>query len=134
MTARSAAIAVALACAALAAAGCGDDTDTSQGQEVSRVVREFAEADGPEACDLLATQALEDNYGGQGYNDAKDRCEKRAHTFRGARVKITLVKLTSDTTARVNAETLDGKRLYVVTLSKPEEDWVIERIIQQRKE
>ena len=133
MTARPLIAAAAAACG-LALAACGDDADSSQGERVASVVRRFAAADGPEACDLLGTQALEDNYGGQGYNDAKDHCKAKAGRFEGAPVKITLVKVTSDTTARVNAETPDGKRLYVVSLSKPEDDWLIERIIQQRKQ
>ncbi|HEX8066111.1 MAG TPA: hypothetical protein VF520_06255 [Thermoleophilaceae bacterium] len=133
MTARLPTIAAAAACAlALAACG-GDDADSSQGEQVADTVREFAQADGPEACDLLGTQALQDNYGGDTYGQAKDNCKARSKSFEGEPVKITFVKVTSDTTARVNAENTKG-RLFVVSLSKPEDDWVIERIVPQRKQ
>ena len=121
----------AVCAAAIALGGCGDDVDTSQGKQVADVVRKFALADDAKACDYLAGQALEDNYGGQGYADAKRHCQAKGDTFQGAPVKITLVKVTSDTTARVNAENQAG-RLYVISLSKPDDDWLIERIVPQR--
>ena len=124
---------MALACAALLGAGCGGDDDTDEGRRAAEVVTKFAQASGPEACDYLGGQALEDNYGGRSYATGKQRCEKAAHRFEGEPVTIKNVKLTSETTARVDAESKDG-RLYVVSLSKPEDDWVIERITQQRKE
>ncbi len=125
-------LAVAAACA-VALAGCGDEADQNERQAAQEVVEKFALADGPEACDYLGGQALEDNYGGRDYATGKERCEKAAEDFEGERVKINAVKITSDTTARVDAESPSGK-IYVVSLSKPEDDWVIERITQQRKE
>jgi hypothetical protein len=120
-----------LASAVLSA--CGNDADTSQGKQVADVVRKFALADGPEACDLLGGQALQDNYGGQNYNEGKANCKAKSGTFKGEPVKVTFVKVTSDVTARVNAENKAG-RLFVISLSKPEGDWLIERIIPQRKQ
>ncbi len=126
-------LALALVLAALALAGCGDDADQNERQAAREVVENFALADGPEACDYLGGQALEDNYGGRDYATGKDRCEEAAGDFEGERVTIKAVKITSETTARVDAESPGGK-IYVVSLSKPEDDWVIERITQQRKE
>ena len=123
-------LAIAAALAALAA--CGEDGDPNQRDDVQKVVEDFALADGPEACELLGGQALEDNYGGRDYATGKKRCERAADRFEGARIEINRVRITSDTTARVDAE--QAGRLYVVSLSKPQDDWVIERIIQQRRE
>ena len=130
MTARPA---IAAACAALALAGCGDGADQNERQRAQEVVEKFARADGADACDYLGGQALEDNYGGRDYATGKERCEKAATRFEGEPITVKQVKITSETTARVDAESKDG-RLYVVSLSKPEDDWVIERIIQQRRE
>jgi hypothetical protein len=126
-------LATAFACLGLALAGCGDDGDQNQRGAVREVVEKFALADGPKACDYLGGQALEDNYGGRDYASGKDKCRKAAGDFEGEAVTVKRVQITSDTTARVDAESKDG-RPYVVSLSKPEDDWVIERIIQQRKE
>ena len=120
-------------CAALGLAACGGEGDENDPQRAREVVENFAEASGPEACDYLGGQALEDNYGGRDYATGKDRCEKAATRFEGEPITVKAVKITSDTTARVDAESKDG-RLYVVSLSKPQDDWVIERIIQQRRE
>ena len=120
-------------CAAALLAACGDDNDTNEGKRAADVVSKFALASGADACKYLGGQALEDNYGGRSYSTGRERCEKAATRFEGEAVTIKTVKLTSDTTARVDAESKDG-RLYVVSLSKPEDDWVIERIIQQRKQ
>jgi hypothetical protein len=120
-------------CAALLLGGCGNDNDTNEGKRAADVVSKFALASGKDACKYLGGQALEDNYGGRSYTTGRARCEKAAGRFEGEAVTIKNVKLTSDTTARVDAESKDGG-LYVVSLSKPEDDWVIERITQQRKQ
>ena len=126
-------LAIAISCGVLLLPGCGDEADQNERQAAQDVVEKFALADGPEACDYLGGQALEDNYGGRDYATGKDRCERAARDFEGERIEIKAVKITSETTARVDAESPDGK-IYVVSLSKPEDDWVIERITQQRKE
>ena len=126
-------LAAAFACVALALAACGDDGDQNERPRVQEVVEEFALAEGPKACDYLGGQALQDNYGGQDYSTGKDKCKKAAKDFEGEAITVKRVQVTSDTTARVDAESKDG-RVYVVSLSKPEDDWVIERIIQQRKQ
>jgi hypothetical protein len=119
-------------CAALGLSACGDEGDENDPQKAREVVEKFALASGEEACDYLGGQALEDNYGGRDYATGKERCEKAAQRFEGEAITVKAVKITSDTTARVDAESKDG-RLYVISLSKPEDGWVIERIIQQRK-
>jgi hypothetical protein len=119
-------------CATLLLGGCGNDNDTNEGKRAADVVTKFALASGKDACKYLGGQALEDNYGGRSYTTGFQRCEKAAGRFEGEAITVKNVKLTSDTTARVDAESKDG-RLYVVSLSKPEDDWVIERITQQRK-
>ena len=126
-------LATAFACAALALAACGDDGDQNERADVQDVVEKFALADGPKACDYLGGQALEDNYGGQDYASGKEKCREAAKDFEGEAIVVKRVQVTSDTTARVDAESKDG-RVYVVSLSKPEDDWVIERIVQQRRE
>jgi len=133
VTARLPATAIALLCAGFALTACGDDGDPNDRARAREVVEKFALASGPDACKYLGGGALEDNYGGRSYSTGRERCEKAAKDFEGEAVTIKAVKLTSDTTARVDAESKAGK-LYVVSLSKPEDDWVIERIIQQRKE
>ena len=125
-------LAIAGALMALTLAACGDEGDQNEQGDVRQVVEKFALADGPDACEYLGGQALEDNYGGRDYSTGRARCEKAAGGFEGERIRINRVRITSDTTARVDAEQ-DG-RLYVVSLSKPQDDWVIERIIQQRRE
>ena len=119
--------------AALLLGACGDDNDTNEGKRAADVVSKFALASGKDACKYLGGQALEDNYGGRSYTTGRARCEKAAGRFEGEAVTIKHVKLTSDTTARVDAVGKNG-RLYVVSLSKPEDDWVIERFTQQRDE
>ena len=119
--------------AALALAGCGDEGDPDDPKLARETVEKFALASGPDACKYLGGQALEDNYGGRSYSTGRERCEEAAGRFEGEAITVKNVKITSDTTARVDAESKDGK-LYVVSLSKPEDDWVIERIIQQRRE
>jgi hypothetical protein len=126
-------LATAALCAAFGLAACGDEGDPNDPQRAREVVEKFALASGPEACDYLGGGALEDNYGGRDYATGKERCEKAAPRFEGEAITVKAVKITSETTARVDAESKDG-RLYVVSLSKPEDDWVIERIIQQRRE
>jgi hypothetical protein len=124
----------ALLSASLAVAGCvSDDQDTDEGRAAADVVQKFAMADGPDACDYLSGDALQDNYGGRSYSTGHDNCEEAAGKFEGERVTIKRAKITSDTTARVDAESSSG-RLYVISLSKPQDDWVIERITQQRRE
>jgi hypothetical protein len=120
-------------CATLLLGACGNDNDTNEGKRAADVVSKFALASGKDACKYLGGQALEDNYGGRSYTTGRAKCEKAAARFEGEAVTIKTVKLTSDTTARVDAESKNG-RLYVVSLSKPEDDWVIERITQQRKQ
>ena len=124
---------IGLACAALALAACGDDGDQNQRDDVQQVVEGFALADGPKACEYLGGQALQDNYGGNDYASGRAKCEAAAKNFEGEAIVVKRVQVTSDTTARVDAESKDG-RVYVVSLSKPQDDWVIERIVQQRKE
>ena len=126
-------LATVFACAALALAACGDDGDQNERADVQDVVEKFALADGPKACEYLGGQALQDNYGGNDYASGKDKCEAAAEDFEGEAIVVKRVQVTSETTARVDAESKDG-RVYVVSLSKPEDDWVIERIVQQRKE
>jgi hypothetical protein len=126
-------LAAAALCVSFALAGCGDDADQNERARAQEVVEKFALAAGPEACDYLGGQALEDNYGGRDYATGRERCEKAATRFEGEAITVRSVKVTSETTARVDAESKAG-RLYVVSLSKPEDDWVIERIIQQRRE
>lgn len=126
-------LAIAAFCLLAALSGCGDEGEPNDPERAREVVEKFALADGPEACEYLGGGALEDNYGGRSYSTGKERCEKASKDFEGEPVTIRQVKITSDTTARVDAESKDG-RLYVVSLSKPEDDWVIERIIQQRRE
>ena len=126
-------LATAALCAAFGLAACGDEGNPDDPKLARETVEKFALASGPDACRYLGGQALEDNYGGRSYSTGRERCEKAAVRFEGEAVKVLNVKITSDTTARVDAESKAGK-LYVVSLSKPEDDWVIERIIQQRRE
>jgi hypothetical protein len=126
-------LAIAAFCLVAALSACGGGGDENDREEAREVVEKFALADGPDACDYLGGGALEDNYGGRDYSTGRERCERASKDFEGEPVKIRQVKITSDTTARVDAESQDG-RLYVVSLSKPEDEWVIERIIQQRRE
>jgi len=126
------ALAIAALCAAVALAGCGEANQNERAR-ARRAVEGFALASGPEACKYLGGQALEDNYGGRDYATGIERCHAASKKFEGEAIAIQRVQITSDTTARVDATSKDG-RLYIVSLSKPQDDWVIERITQQRKQ
>jgi hypothetical protein len=126
-------LAIAGLCAAVALAGCDSATKQNERARARAVVEKFALASGTKACDYLGGGALEDNYGGRDYATGKARCRAASKKFTGEAITVKDVKLTSDTTARVDAITKAGV-LYVVSLSKPQGDWVIERIIPQRQQ
>jgi hypothetical protein len=123
----------------------GDDSGTKQGKAASAVVKRFALAAGPEACDMFTPAGLRRVYG-------KDEpagppplitapppaislaeCRRRAPQFSGQKVKITRVVLLPDSNAvRADATTDDGGgRAFTVTLRRKGDVWLIDEIMEK---
>jgi hypothetical protein len=113
--------------------GGGSTTPRSSSTQVRTVVRSFAEAADPGACDLLTTDALDRIYGG------KQRCIKRAPQFERGAVRITKA-IVVEARASVKATSLDGRTLFTVKLEKrppgcqaglPGNPWLISSVKEQ---
>ena len=137
-------LAAALSLAALLALpGCGDDDPQREVNEkrVREVVIEFAEASGPEACDLLTGEAVVELYGGTGesadnvsnkeVDGADGKGRQAASRFEGQDVRVETVEVIGDRAAKVKALNPRGDREYNVLVRKPEDDWLIDQITQK---
>jgi hypothetical protein len=122
-----------LAAGAIALAGCGSDAKVDTGQ-VRSVVTQFAEADGPKACDLLSPDAVVNLYGGftQPVAQARANCLARSSSFKGRPVRITVVNVIDPDTVKVGATNNKGDVTYSVTLRKFGPSWRIDEVRQQR--
>jgi hypothetical protein len=149
---RRAAFALAGAAAALSLAACGaesipgvnsDDSDTRHGKRAQAIVERFAEADGPEACDLLTPAALRRVYGkDEPPGPAPEitapppeislaECRRRSQQFGGEEIEIEKVDVLGDArAARVTAMT-DDDRTFSVTLRRKADAWLIDEIREQ---
>jgi hypothetical protein len=133
-TVTRAATAVAL-CAGLALSGCSGQRDTSEGRKVEAVVKRFALSHGPDTCALLTAKAVVSVYGltSRSPREARARCVARSKTFKGAPVKITFVKINTDTSAHASAQTPDGKSFYTVGLLKLHGRWLIDSVVRKQR-
>ena len=146
---RAAAVLAAFA-AALALAACGaedivpgvgeDDLNSSEGKKVVSAIERFAEARGPEACDMLTPAALRNVYGAKEPPGPPPElespppaislaeCRRRAPGFRGAAVEVTKVDLVGDRAAKAEATSDDGDRSYSITVRRKGDVWLIDEI------
>ena len=124
------AVVAALACLGVVGAGCSGERDTGKGREVEAVVKRFAAADGPEACELLDGHALVRVYGRSTRDLSASRasCLKASKRFAGAPVEVTFVKFSQPTTAHATVRTPDGHRYFAVTLAKRRGRWLIDTV------
>jgi hypothetical protein len=124
---RTAALAAALGALALALAACGEE-DSRYKDDVEGVVIGFAQADGPEACELLTPRALRQVYGGSRPKRGYERCLRRADGFEGERVEIDDLNFRGDLSATVRASSPDEDRRYRVGVKNVAGTWLIDSI------
>jgi len=108
----------AAACAALLLAGCSGQRNTHEGRKIERVIKQFALAHDARACNFLAAKALKQVYGGDTRAQGHAACVKQSKRFKGQRVVVTYVDITTKSGAHATARTEDGKRYYALTLIK----------------
>jgi hypothetical protein len=121
--------ALAAAAGALALAGCGDDWDDDR-RAAERVAREFALADGPEACDLMSEAGLRDVYGGDISRSPYYNCLARSNRFEGQEIEIKDTEKDDDDRITVAAKTADDRH-FRVTLREAVGEWRVDRIIEE---
>lgn len=136
--------------AALSLAACGaedivpgvgeDDLNTPTGKKASAAVERFAEADGPEACDMLTPSALRRVYGAKeppGPPPELDsappaislaECRRRGTGFKAGKIDVTKVDVVGDRAAKVEASSDGGERLYTVTVRHKGDAWLVDEI------
>jgi hypothetical protein len=117
-------------CATLALAGCSGARDTGEGRKIEALVKRFALAHGPGACDLLTTRALVKLYGGGRRTLAAGRagCIARSRRFEGQRIDVTFVKFRTAHSAHATAKTPDGRRYYSVGVEKHHGRWLVDSV------
>jgi predicted small secreted protein len=147
---RGAAVALAVAAAATSLAACSadsipgvnsDDSDTARGKKAKAIVERFAEADGPEACDMLTPAALRNVYGKDeppGPAPEIDQppppislaeCRKRSARFSGDEIDVEKVDVVGEDkrAARVEVNAND-ERTFTVTVRQKGDAWLIDEI------
>ena len=146
---RTAAVLAACA-AALSLAACGakdivpglgsDDLNTPQGKRVAATIKRFAQANGPQACDMLTPAALRNVYGAGEKPGAPPTlegppppvslaaCRRAAPRFSGEKVDVTKVSLIGDRAAKAEATSDSGNRTFAITVRKKGNTWLIDEI------
>lgn len=136
--------------AALSLAACGaedivpgvgeDDLNTPAGKEAAASVKRFAQANGPEACDMLTPSALRRVYGAKEPPGPPPEleseppaislaeCRQRGTEFRAGKIDVTKVDIVGDRAAKVEASSDDGERLYTVTVRRKGGAWLVDEI------
>jgi hypothetical protein len=124
-----------LAVTALIVAGCGDDpANKVDVKQIRSVVTQFAESNGPEACNLLSPDGVVNVYGAftQPVNKARANCLAHAAKFRAKPVKLTVLRVIDDQTVKQGAISPNGAITYNVTLRKFGPSWRIDEITQRK--
>jgi hypothetical protein len=146
---RRAAAVLAAGVAALSLASCssrdipgigGDDSGTAKGKAAAAAVKRFAQASGPEACDMLTPAALRGVYGAKEPPGPPPdlmapppaislaECRKESARFSGEKVRIDRVSIVGDRAVKVDASTDGGQRNFTVTLRSKGSSWLIDEI------
>jgi hypothetical protein len=126
-----------LAAAAIAVSGCGDAASKKvDSKQIRSVVAQFAESNGPKACQLLSPDGVVNVYGSftQPVQQARANCLAKSSSFKGRPVKLTVLKVIDADTVKQGAISEDGKTTYNVTLRKFGPSWRIDEITQHRTE
>jgi hypothetical protein len=116
-------------CAAAMLAGCTDHG--ADEKQVKSVVNTFAGESGPRACDLMTRTALIQVYGGKHPDRAHEQCVAASTRFTGAKIDITNVHFSNDTTAKVSVAAVPPTHHYTVTVVKFGQHWRIDGIVRQ---
>jgi hypothetical protein len=128
-------IVIAAAASALALTGCGSDASKKvDTEQIRSVVRQFAAADGPKACELLSPQGLVNVYGGftKPVSVARQECLRRSAKFRGERIQLKDIEVVDDANVRIGALNHNGTVSYNVKLVRLGPSWRIEKINQSK--
>ena len=150
MLGRRVAVAAAGLAAALSLGACGadvvpglgdDDSKTADGKKARAVVQRFAQASGPEVCDMFTPGGLRKVYGAKEkpslppeINDPPPpvslaECRRRASEFEGGKISIEKVDKTKSGAMRVEATSDGGARSFAVTLrQRADGAWLIDEI------
>jgi hypothetical protein len=119
-----------------------DDSGTKAGKAARAVVQRFAQADGPQACDMFTPRGLRAVYGkDEPAGPAPDinqpppaislaECRRASAKFQGQKVSVEKVSLLKDRNAAlVDAKMTDGSnRLFTVTVRDKHGTWLIDEI------
>jgi len=118
----------------------GDDINTRDGKQAKAAVERFAEAAGPEACEMFTPAGLRQVYG---RNEPPGpppeleqplpavslaECRRRAVRFSGAEIDVSKVDLVGDRAAKIEATTDDGDRSFTITVRRKGDAWLIDDI------
>ena len=124
----------------------GDDANTKDGKRAKALVQRFAQASGPEACDMLTPGALRAVYGknepaNAGPSPEIDQppppislaeCRRRSAAFSGQKIEIEKVNVTESGAVRVEATSDGGARTFTVTLKRRRDDALLIDDIRER--
>ena len=126
-----------LSIAAVLLAGCGGDESTKVDvKQIQSVVKQFASGTGPQVCQLLSPDGVVNVYGAFTQPVAKARANCIAHSsqFRGAPIKLTVLRVIDDQTVKQGATNAKGDVTYSITLRKFGPSWRIDEITQRKTE
>jgi hypothetical protein len=123
-----------LATVAVLVAGCGQESTKVDVKQIQSVVRQFAASTSPQACQLLSPDGVVNVYGAftQPVTKARANCIARASSFRGAPIKLTVLRVIDDATVKQGATNEKGDVTYNITLRKFGPSWRIDEITQRK--
>ena len=123
--------------AAVLLSGCGGVESTHVDvKQIQSVVRQFASGTGPQVCQLLSPDGVVNVYGAftQPVQKARANCIARSSQFRGAPIKLTVLRVIDDQTVKQGATNAKGDVTYSITLRKFGPSWRIDEITQRKTE